>query len=377
MQSIRKCTRVFAAAIAFFVAVSMAPFITPQWQVYGAGNWESEKNDSRSTANAISVNNTYYGNIHQPSDKDYYWFETTTAGVVTLTFNHEYINSPSAYWTVCLLNEDRNTILSKNIQGNQKSVTFTKLGLPAGIYYVCVEAYSNSSWNSATYNFKAAFSASGNWESEYNDDRSTADAISVGRRYYGNIRYSSDSDYYWFHLSKRTKLKLNFKHASIKSSQNYWDINIYNSGNVNKYYNIKGNKTSTTYNAGYLPAGDYYVKVNGYSYDRWSSKDYSFNIYQNHCPYGTKFTAVKGQKRAAALKWKKSSDASGYEIYRATSKGGKYKKIKTIKNRSTVKFTSKKLKKNKRYYYKIRSYRIVKGKKYYSAFSAVKSVKAK
>ena len=36
------------------------------------------------------------------------------------------------------------------------------------------------------------------------------------------------------------------------------------------------------------------------------------------------------QKKAVCLKWKKAANADGYVIYRATSKNGKYQKIKTI-----------------------------------------------
>jgi len=61
----------------------------------------------------------------------------------------------------------------------------------------------------------------------------------------------------------------------------------------------------------------------------------------------------------------------------ATSKSGKYKKIKTVKNKKTVSYTKKKLKKNKKYYFKVRSYKVIDGKKVYGSYSSVKSVKIK
>lgn len=57
------------------------------------------------------------------------------------------------------------------------------------------------------------------------------------------------------------------------------------------------------------------------------------------------------------ISWKKAKRAKGYQIYRATKKNGKYKKIKTIKKAKTVSWTNKKLKTGKRYYYKVRAIR--------------------
>ena len=90
----------------------------------------------------------------------------------------------------------------------------------------------------------------------------------------------------------------------------------------------------------------------------------------------TKLT-VTSKKKKVTLKWKKNSKATGYEIYRATKKNGKYKKIKTIKKASVVKFTDSKVKKDKTYYYKVRAYKTVKGNKANGKFSAVRKVKIK
>lgn len=83
-----------------------------------------------------------------------------------------------------------------------------------------------------------------------------------------------------------------------------------------------------------------------------------------------------GSKKAT-IKWEKISGASGYEVYRATSKSGKYSKIKTITKNSTVSYVNSSLTKNKTYYYKVRAYRTVNGKKIYSSYSVAKSVKVK
>lgn len=75
------------------------------------------------------------------------------------------------------------------------------------------------------------------------------------------------------------------------------------------------------------------------------------------------------------LKWKKVSGASGYEIYRSTSKNGTYKKIKTISKGSTVSYKDKSVKGNKTYYYKVRPYKNSGDKKETAGFCMVQKVK--
>jgi len=82
-------------------------------------------------------------------------------------------------------------------------------------------------------------------------------------------------------------------------------------------------------------------------------------------------------KRKAKVTWKKINGAVGYEVYRSTKKTKGFKKVKTVKSGSTVKYTSGKLKKGKTYYFKVRAYKVYKGKKIYSKYSKVKKVKIK
>ena len=55
--------RMIAFLIAFFMLATMAPFVTRTGVSHGASNWETEDNDSRSKADAITVNSTWYGKI--------------------------------------------------------------------------------------------------------------------------------------------------------------------------------------------------------------------------------------------------------------------------------------------------------------------------
>ena len=90
-----------------------------------------------------------------------------------------------------------------------------------------------------------------------------------------------------------------------------------------------------------------------------------------------KKTTLKASKKGkkAKLSWSKVNTASGYKIYRATSKNGKYKLIKTVKGNKTFKYYDKKVYKKTRYYYYVKAYATKNKKQYYSDNSAKKSVK--
>ena len=71
------------------------------------------------------------------------------------------------------------------------------------------------------------------------------------------------------------------------------------------------------------------------------------------------------------LTWKAISGVNGYQVYRAAKKKGKYKKAATIKKPKKAIWTSKKLKKGKRYYFKVRPYTRIGNKVYYGKWSNI------
>lgn len=89
------------------------------------------------------------------------------------------------------------------------------------------------------------------------------------------------------------------------------------------------------------------------------------------------FTVSNTAYNALTLKWRKSANAQGYFIYRATSKNGTYTRVKTIKNVNTTSWKNTGLTCGKTYYYKIRAYRQAGTKKKYSGYTAIKSCKTK
>ena len=72
--------------------------------------------------------------------------------------------------------------------------------------------------------------------------------------------------------------------------------------------------------------------------------------------------------------WNKENNITGYKVYMATRKKGKYRKIQTINNNCTF---VEKLSFNKTYYFKVRAYSNINGKNYHGAYSNLKSKKIK
>lgn len=117
--------------------------------------------------------------------------------------------------------------------------------------------------------------------------------------------------------------------------------------------------------------GSYYIQIFNYSDDQY---EYNLNV-KTVAPVGTTLTKVKKGNKAFTATWKKQS-VSGYELSYATNK--KFKKAKTKKiAASKKKVTIKKLKKNRKYYVRIRTYKMINGKKYTSAWSKAKTVVVK
>jgi len=175
------------------------------------------------------------------------------------------------------------------------------------------------------------------------------------------------------------KITLKWNSLNIANSHGY-QVFTYNS-KTKKFSLLKtihGNVVNSFTNSGLVSLKTYkykvrsYITINGITYYGPYSSEISV-ILRPHSP--SSFKVFSG-KNKANLVWKKVPKAKGYEIFRTTSKNGKYSFKKIIKNSSTTKFTDKNLKKIN-YYYKVRSYAIVNNKKIYSSFSTIKWVKIK
>ena len=140
--------------------------------------------------------------------------------------------------------------------------------------------------------------------------------------------------------------------------------------NYSGYHNINSSR---------MPSGTYLLFLsampcydNGIYPDNWADFEIPTEIIPfrvKSLPKPTNLSVTAGKKKCT-VKYSKSKAATKYEIYRSTSKNSGYKKIATI---SGNKYTDKKVKKGKRYYYKVKAKRGTTATGIaYSSFTSVK-----
>lgn len=168
----------------------------------------------------------------------------------------------------------------------------------------------------------------------------------------------------------------------VNYADGYW---VYKSTSKNSGYvgtKVTGNATTSVTKTGLTTGKTYYYyvvaykNVSGASYTPVSAN--SAIVSKQVVPPTPKVTLKTGSKYVS-VSFPKIANVTGYEVYRATSSGGKYSLVKTVKqgSASTLTFKNTGLKKGKKYYYKVRAYKTVGSKKIYSAYSSVKNITCK
>ena len=85
----------------------------------------------------------------------------------------------------------------------------------------------------------------------------------------------------------------------------------------------------------------------------------------------------KARKKAVRATWKKTKDASGYQVLISEKKDLKGAKVITVKGKNRKAYTVKDLRKGKRYYIAVRPYKTKGGKRYIGIRSKIKAVKVR
>ena len=122
---------------------------------------------------------------------------------------------------------------------------------------------------------------------------------------------------------------------------------------------------SLTYNK------NYYYKIMGYN--NVANSNYSNVVAKTIKPNKVELSIKSAGTNNIKLGWEKVS-VNGYEVYSSTDQK-KWTKLTTITKNDTLEYNAKKLKENKKYYFKVRAYKTVSGKKVYGPYSEVVSTK--
>ncbi len=162
------------------------------------------------------------------------------------------------------------------------------------------------------------------------------------------------------------KVTNNGKAISIRwnRNKNATGYKVYRLNSKKKYVQvktIKGNKKTAFKDTKVKSSKIYYYKVKAYrTYNGYGTvlSDYSKQVFS---PCGLYATTVKTKSFSGKItvSWSKVSGASGYKVYQSKSKNKGYKCVAKTTKRS---YTTKKLTKNKTYYFKVQPYKSYKGK---------------
>lgn len=189
--------------------------------------------------------------------------------------------------------------------------------------------------------------------------------------------YYCYDDYFYVKIPARMELYLSI---SVEGTSPFDFIRIYNNS---------GNEIGSVYS--------------GWSYDRSSNRCYirirmnlngggyyirQADIYRSNSEkhrYSVKITGQfanqvyfnglrKASSGAAKLTWRRFNGLDGYEIFRSTSANGSYRRVATV-GRGSTSYVNRGLRRNGRYYYRVRGYKNINGSRVYTKVYTTRSVR--
>ena len=235
--------------------------------------WETELNNTIQAVNHISTGTWFYGSLAKDGDEDYFGFSIPSDGYVTVSFNHDDVDSSAELWELGIVDDAGNEYTNLRYKGSVTDViTSGRCGIRAGQY--CIKIKQAGDWSNADYSFRVNYTASDEWENELNDTATSAAAIETGKYYSGNLRKYDDADYFRFSIPSDGYVSFSFRHDTVNSAYNCWSAGITDYAG-NEYFtgayagNVSDEITSDQIR---LNKGTYYIKV-GPS-NNWTKADY-------------------------------------------------------------------------------------------------------
>lgn len=339
-----------------------------------------QNNDTLQIANVVPFDQKIKGQIAENDADDFYKFELSSSGRLTYK-----VTSYLKKYATAIYDEDGNVVWKSEFHdwdvSTQKRSDTHLVDLKAGTYYLKIVAGQqiDTPWYTGNYNFILSFkSANETFAEDFtknNDSLKTASLAPFNQSVKGQIA-RNDGDFYKIKMPATGKLTYKVTsylksyataiydkngNAVWKSERNVWD---------------SATKKRSDTHAITLKKGTYYLKMSG---GNWLSSpvytgNYSFQLYFGETPSVTVTSPSKGK---ATLSWNRISGATGYQVYRSTSKSGTYTRVKTLPSSYSTKWTNSSLTSGQKYYYQVRSYKEVNGVRYYSPFCSIKAVKVK
>lgn len=251
---------------------------------------EFEINDTPEQAEIFKENSIVSGMLAPKVmglDKDYFKITLTEKSYLTVNFVHEFdekeFDEDYNGWNVRLLRPEKDgtytEIVKRVSKWNDEGVNITGMGLPAGEYYILIDADSMR-YTSVPYSLTYTCQTDLLFESESNNTKETANEVGTLKDYYGTLISTDmnfDRDYYKFEVDKDRNIAFHFYHDYTNENDLAWVATIMDeNGNEISTLESAKNEYQVTTGVIELKKGTYYILIEN---DLYSSEDtYWFRI---------------------------------------------------------------------------------------------------
>lgn len=308
------------------------------------------------TADSISINKSYTGQLALNDSKDIYKFILKKAINITLSVT-AYIDYTEYY----LYDSNGKEVWSSSYNywdSTGKMVMNTDLSLAKGTYYIAIVRYGNSySYGTGNYSIKIncchSWSKSSLKKATTSDNGTLKETCSVC----GKTKTTT--------IKKISSVKLSTTTYTYSGNAKKPSVTVKNSSGKKL---VKGTDYTVEYASGRKSTGKYKVTVKfkgNYSGEK--------KLYFKILPKKTSKISASVTRNKIKSSWKKVTGASGYKVQLKNSKG---KIVKTVYTTKT-KYTFSKLSKKTTYKVTVKAYKTIDGKKNYSKYSKTVKFKTK
>ena len=325
----------------------------------------TQTNTSFATARPLVFGTSMAGSFPAGGGRRYYKFSLDEAGKLDFT-----LNKNNGVHTCYLKFYDASQTEIYTLQTYERGASWNDLYLTGGSYYMAVQ-YSDDVSFSFVANMDVAGESFVETQDSNNDMASCAPGISLQKKYKGVLAANDDIDYFKFQAPAAGQITLNL----TNSTSDDVTFGVYDDSVNPTYTNTlyKGSKVSQPM---LVKAGTYYLAIAKKDVNKGMGS-YTFTIdYKKKNTAAPKLKSVKNVSyQTMTVKWGKVSGASGYEVWYSTKSD--FKDSGLMKNSYDSSITSAKyygLKKNKKYYVRVRAYTVVNGMKDYGKWSGKKAV---
>lgn len=290
---------------------------------------DSASDNTTATANQMVLGDTLRGSITENDDLDYYEFELSSAGCVTLN-----MTSYMKYYCVVILDSEGKEVWRTEENEWTESVGYRRdtcnVYLEKGAYYMQINGYwyGTSGKSTGTYECVTSFLSSGVNNVESDNSFDTANEIVLGNTITGQISENDDYDIFRFDLAEVGCVSLN-----ITSYMKYYCIRLVDSDGKEIWYTDENEWTESigyrrdAYDL-YLEKGTYYMQINGYWYSKSAKSTGKYVVNTGFLSSGVTFDGDDNSfATAKSIAWKKDytgqiSINDDFDTYKFTISSG-------------------------------------------------------